>query len=70
MRKVIVVAYGVFAYILFVGVFVYSIGFVGDLWVPRSIDSPQAAASLGDALVDASCARTASAMPSTDGRSR
>ncbi len=53
MRKVITVSYGLGAYVLFVGVFVYSIGFVGNLWVPRSIDSPQAAAGVVDALVDA-----------------
>lgn len=39
MRRILAFAYGVIAYLLFLGVFLYFIGFVGDLVVPRSVDS-------------------------------
>jgi methanethiol S-methyltransferase len=36
---IIVAVYGAFCYVAFLGSFLYSIGFVGDLLVPRTIDS-------------------------------
>ncbi len=36
--KVICFIYGVLCYVVFLGVFLYSIGFVGNLYVPKSID--------------------------------
>ncbi len=33
-----ILLYGVLAYLAFLGAFLYLIGFVGDLWVPRSVD--------------------------------
>jgi protein-S-isoprenylcysteine O-methyltransferase Ste14 len=42
MRRVLVLAYGLVTYALFFGTFCYSIGFLADLFVPKSIDSPAA----------------------------
>jgi len=39
MRKAISFIYGVVNYVVFLGVFLYAITFVGDFWVPRTIDS-------------------------------
>ena len=39
MKKALVLAYGLVCYGLFFGIFLYMIGFIGNLWVPKSIDS-------------------------------
>jgi methanethiol S-methyltransferase len=55
MNRKLALAYGVFAYALFFGTFCYAIGFLGNVFVPRSIDSaptsPWATALAIDALL-------------------
>lgn len=50
MKRIVVFAYGVISYMIFLGTFVYLAGFLGNLFVPRSIDAPRVG-PLGEAFI-------------------
>jgi len=49
-KRVATFVYGVLCYLVFFGTFLYAIGFIGDVMVPKSIDSGRTA-PLGEALL-------------------
>lgn len=52
MKKLLGLLYGIVAYLLFLGTFVYAIGFVGNLGVSRSLDGPAARPWIQSCLID------------------
>ncbi len=52
MKKVLAFVYGVLAYVLFLGTFLYAIAFVGNLPVPTSVDKGKPASTLSAILID------------------
>ena len=51
MRKVASFIYGIVSYLLFLGVFLYAIAFVGDFVVPKTIDAGGPETTFGPALL-------------------
>lgn len=47
----ITLTYGLVCYVIFLGVFLYAAGFVGDLYVPKSINLPATDSTLPRALI-------------------
>ena len=52
MRKTLVLLNSLASYLIFFGAFLYAIGFVGNLLVPKSIDSGGGAVSLQAIIID------------------
>lgn len=52
-RRILFFAYGVFSYLIFLGAFLYAVGFIGSFGVPRTLDG-EASGNLGlNLLIDA-----------------
>jgi methanethiol S-methyltransferase len=41
MKRLAIFIYGIACYAVFFGTFLYGIGFIGNLWVPKTMDSPR-----------------------------
>lgn len=52
MKKKLILLYGIISYIVFLGAFLYAIGFVGNFVVPKSIDSGAEGPLTSSLLVD------------------
>jgi protein-S-isoprenylcysteine O-methyltransferase Ste14 len=52
MAKAAAVIYGFVVYVIFLGTFLYAIGFVGNYLVPKSIDSGTGAFSMPSLVID------------------
>jgi methanethiol S-methyltransferase len=49
LKRILFFAYGIFSYLIFLGTFLYAIGFIGNFAVPRTLDGP-ATSPLGISL--------------------
>ena len=53
MKRTLALGYGIVAYVLFLGTFLYAIAFVGNLRVPITVDSGRSAPALEAVVIDA-----------------
>src|SRR5260221_12678629 len=53
MARVAAFLYGLIAYFIFFGTFLYAMGFVGNVFVPKSIDSGEGVFSVPALVIDA-----------------
>jgi methanethiol S-methyltransferase len=52
MKKILVISYGIVCYTFFLIAFLYAVGFVGDVLVPKTIDSDNAASGVLPVIED------------------
>jgi len=50
MKRLVIFSFGIVSYAVFFATFLYAIGFIGNFWVPKSIDSAHTG-SVSGALV-------------------
>src|SRR4051794_24626196 len=53
LKRILFFAYGCLSYLIFLGTFLYALGFVGNLWAPRTLDRPASAPLAARFAVDA-----------------
>jgi methanethiol S-methyltransferase len=51
-KRTVILLFGIVSYAVFFATFLYAIGFVGNLWVPKTIDSAQTGSLAGALAVD------------------
>ena len=52
LKRLLVFAYGLICYAVFFATYLYAVGFVGNLFVPRTIDGPPAGSLVAGVVVD------------------
>ena len=53
LKRISFFAYGTFSYVVFLGTFLYAIGFIGNFGVPRTLDGPATGSLLISFAIDA-----------------